>query len=250
MTVFRASNARVSSRATVVGLSLVVALAACGSGVTGEPQASTPSATPSTTPGATITPFAYSTEPVPIEPGNYRIPKSAWSVVDFTITFPEDWTAQYGHVYASNPDQDDEFGFYAVVVDAIYADACVGDAGGLMEIGPSVDDLADALLEQPGPEASGPIDTTLGGYPAVRIDLKVPQGFDLNVCNLEGIGLQIWYSAPADKYFVLLADGVASVYILDVDGERQVFMTQHQSTTSDEDLAELQTVLDSIQIES
>ncbi len=66
---------------------------------------------------------------------------------------------------------------------------------------------------------------------------------------MEGAGLQIWYSQPADKYFVLLADGIASVYILDVDGERQVFMTQVRSATTDENRAELQAVLDSIHIE-
>lgn len=135
------------------------------------------------------------------------------------------------------------------MVDAIYADACEGSNGELMDVGPSVDDLAAALLQQRGPLASGPIDTTLGGYPATRIDLTVPEGFDLKPCSLESIGLQIWYCAPADKYFVLLPDGIVSVYIVDVDGQRQVFLTGG-SATSDEDVRELQAILDSIQIES
>ena len=163
---------------------------------------------------------------------------------------PADWTVQYGHVYHSNQDEDDEFGFYAVVFDGIWADACGGsDSGDPIEVGPTVDDLAAALLEQPGPTASGPIATTLGGDPATRIDLTVPEGFNLEPCNASGIGLQIWYSAPADKNFVLTPDGSASAYILDVDGKRQVFLTQHGATTSDEDLAQLQAVLDSIRIE-
>jgi hypothetical protein len=249
MTAFRASCARVSRHAFVFGLPLVVGLTGCG-GVTGEPRASTASATPSPTPGATMTPFAYSTEPLAIELGTYRIPKSAWSVVDFTITFPDGWTVQYGHVYLKHSDADDELAFYAVVVDAIYTDACEGDAGELMEVGPSVDDLAAALLQQPGSKASGPVETTLGGYPAIRIDLTVPKGLDLKACNLEGIGLQIWYSPPADKYFVLLPEGIASVYIVDVDGQRQVFLTGYRSATSDEDVRELQAILDSIQIET
>jgi len=235
-------------RAFVVAVLLAV-MTGCAGGVASELPASRESVTPSTTAGPTVTPFPDETEPVAIEPGTYRIPKSTWSVADFTVTFPDGWTVQYGHVYASNPDEDDEFGFYPVVVDDIYADACDGTTGGLMEIGPSVDGLAAALLQQPGAEASGPADTTLGGHPAVRIDLKVPEGLDLKACNLEGIGLQIWYSAPADKYFVLLADGIASVYIVDVDGQRQVFLTQHRSGTSDEEVRELQTVLDSIHIE-
>jgi hypothetical protein len=198
-----------------------------------------------------MTPFPHSTGSVVIEPGTYRIPASAWSVADFTVTFPDGWTAQYGHVYAKHHSADDELGFYAVVVDAIYADPCVGsDTGELMEVGPSVDDLAAALLRQPGPNASGPFETTLGGYPATRIDLTFPEVFDLKPCNLAGIGLQIWYSPPADKYFVLLRDATASVYIVDVDGRRQVFLTEYRSATSDADLRELQAVLDSIQIET
>jgi hypothetical protein len=228
---------------------LLAVLTACAGGGSGERQASTPSTIPSPTPGATTTPFAYSTEPVAIEPGTYRIPRSEWSLLDFTVTFPEGWTVQYGHVYLKHTDTDDELGFYAVVVDAIYADACEGSNGELMEVGPSVDGLAAALLHQRGPLASGPVDTTLGGYPATRIDLTVPQGFDLEPCNLESIGLQIWYSAPADKYFVLLPDGIMSVYIVDGDGQRQVFLTGG-STTSDEDVRELQAILDSIRIES
>ena len=235
-------------RALVLAMLLAV-ITGCAGGVVSELPTSPPSVTPSPTAGPTATPFPNETEPVAVEPGTYRIPKSTWSVADFTVTFPEGWTVQYGHVYASNPDRDDEFGFYAVVVDVIYTDACEGETGELTDVGPSVDDLAAALLQQPGPMASGPVDTTLGGYPATRIDLTIPNGFDLDACSLGDIGLQIWYSAPADKYFVLLADGIASVYIVDVDGQRQVFLTQHRSATSDDDLAELQSVLDSIQLE-
>ncbi len=172
-----------------------------------------------------------------------------WSLVDFTVTLPEGWEVQYGHVYLKNSDAPDELRLYAAVPDTFYADACEGD-GERMEVGPSVGDLAAALLQQRGPMASGPVDTTLGGYPASRIDLTVPEGFDLKVCRLEGAGFQIWFSHPTDDYFVLVPDGIASVYIVDVDGQRQVFLTQHRSATSDEDLRERQAVLDSIHIET
>jgi hypothetical protein len=62
-------------------------------------------------------------------------------------------------------------------------------------------------------------------------------------------GLQVWYSEPADKYFVLLPGAVATVYVVDVEGERQVFLTQVGNPHSQTDLAELQTVLESIEIE-
>lgn len=229
---------------------VLAVLTGCGGNAGGEPPASGSSASLSTTGVATATPFPDSTEPVAVEPGTYQIPRSEWSIADFTVTFPRDWTVQYGHDYLKHSDAPDEFGFYAVVVDSIYPDACEGSNGEPKEVGPNVDDLANALLKQSGPTASGPVDTTLGGYPATRIDLTVPKGFDLKVCNAAGIGLQIWYSPPANKNFVLLSDGTASVYIVDVDGQRQVFLTQYRSAASNKDIRELQAVLDSIQIEA
>jgi hypothetical protein len=98
--------------------------------------------------------------------------------------------------------------------------------------------------------ASDPVETKLGGYPAIRIDLVTPKGFDPDVCRPRDLGLQIWYSVPADKYFVLVLKGVASVYIVDVDGQRQVFLTQYRPATRDEDVRELQAILDSIHIET
>ena len=68
---------------------LLAILTACAGGGTGERQASRPSTLPSPTHGAATTPFANSPEPVAIEPGTYRILSSAWSVADFTVTFPE-----------------------------------------------------------------------------------------------------------------------------------------------------------------
>ena len=187
---------------------------------------------------------------VPIEPGTYLIPSSAWSVADFMVAFPEGWTVQYGHVFSRHADEDNEFGFYPVVVDEIYADACRGERGDVVTVGPGVQDLVDALLEQPGPAKRGPVDTTLGGYPAIRIDLSIPRRLQHRDCFLgPGTGVQVWYSEPADKYFVLLPGAVASVYVVDVDGKPQVFLSQVGNPKSAQDRAELQTVLDSIHIE-
>ena len=187
---------------------------------------------------------------VPIGPGTYVVPRSAWSVTDYTVRFPEGWTVQYGHVFARHHDTDDELGFYAVVVDEIYADACLGERGDVVTVGPGVQGLVDALLAQPGPSKRGPVRTALGGYPAVRIDLSIPSRLQRRNCFTgPGTGVQVWWSRPADKYFVLLPAAVAQVYVLEVDGERQVFLAQMGDPGSTRDRAELQSVLDSIRIE-
>jgi hypothetical protein len=230
-------------------LLLMVVATGCAGDVTEQPRASTMSAT-SPTADPEVSTFPETDDPTPVEAGTYRIARSPWSVADFTVTFPEGWTVQYGHVYAAQTDTDAESGFYAVVVDQIYADACEGENGDLKKFGPGVDDLAAALLEQPGPKATGPVETTLGGYPATRIDFTIPEDLDLTTCSFGEIGIQIWYSPPADKYFVLLPGANASAYIVDIDGRRQVFLTQSGPGASDADVRELQTVLDSIRIET
>jgi len=236
-------------RHAVLPALFVAALTACTRGTAGEVHVPTPSATVSATAGPSSTPFAVSDDPIAIEQGVYRIPRSDWSVADFTVTFPKGWTAQYGHVFLKEPDSPEEQGFYAVVVDDIFADACAGSAARSLKVGPSVDDLAAALLEQSGPITRGPVETTFGGYPATRIDLTVPAGFDLRACDVKDVGLRIWFSAPANKNFVLLTDAAMTVYIIDVNGQRQVFLAGSRAGTSNADRRELQTILDSIHIE-
>jgi hypothetical protein len=160
---------------------------------------------------------------------------------------------QYGHVFARHADSDDEIALYGVVVDEIFADACRGEFGRSKAVGPAVEDLVTALLEQTGGVVkTEPVTTTLGGYPATRIDLRIPKRLDLDECSMaqDGLtGLQIWYSEPADKHLVLLPDTVTKVYIVDAHGERQVFLSQVGTHTSAEDRTELQMVLDSIRID-
>lgn len=226
-----------------LSVAVVVALAGCGVGANSTTQTPAPATAPASTPSMP----AEGT----IRPGTYLIPASAWSVADFEVTFPPGWEVQYGHVYSKHEDQPGEIGFYAVVVDQIYTDACAGE-GVAQQVGPHLDDLVTALLEQPGPTASGPADATIGGRRATRIDFVVPDDLDLQSCRLadDGVlGLQVWYSPPADKYFVLLEDGAASAHIVDLDGHLQVFLTQHRAGTTAQDLSELQHVLESIHIE-
>ncbi|KAA1420980.1 hypothetical protein F0U44_01170 [Nocardioides humilatus] len=189
----------------------------------------------------------HDSETIPIEPGHYLVPTSDWSITDFTVAFPAGWTVQYGHVYATGKAED--VGFYAVVVDEIFHDSCSPEDETKRAVGPGFDDLYAALRKQlGGAEVSASESTTLGGYPATRIDMVIPKGRDVAGCRMAPAGLQIWYSEPADKYFVLLEDATASVYVVDVDGERQVFLTQTSRSASAADRAELQAVLDSIQI--
>lgn len=240
--------------AATAGLLLIAGSAGCGSDSDGSPARTSPP-TSTTRPSDALRTIAEwdeqdGDEPARMLPGTYRIPASPWSVTDFTVAFPEGWTSQYGHVYGTNSDEPDELGFYAVVVEEIFTDSCAPEDETTRTVGPGVDDLVTALRQQAGGAAvSQPVRTMLGGLPATRIDLTIPEHVDVSRCRMAPAGLQIWYSEPADKYFVLLRDATASVYVVDVDGERQVFLTQIGSTASASDRAELEAVLDSIRIQ-
>lgn len=247
MTENKTRAAVVSRPALVAGLMLLMGLAGCDGGSSAESQSPSSPGTPAASLRAI--PAGDGDVDEAIEPGRYRIPKSEWSAADFAVTFPEGWSVQYGHVYHQNDQQGETAEFYAIDLDEIYTDSCHGE-GIPRALGPGVDDLVTALLEQKGTVANEPVETTVGGHPATRIDLKIPKGLDLADCRLadDGVlGLQLWYSASADKYFVLQPTGTASIYILDVDGDRQVFLTQQFSPTR-EDRDEVQAVLDSIRV--
>jgi hypothetical protein len=242
------TRAAVMSRpALVAGLFVLGGLAGCSSGSSAESQ---PPASPAT-PSASLRsiPAGEGNVDEAIEPGRYRIPTSVWSAADFTVTFPEGWSVQYGHVYHQNDQQGETAEFYAIDLDEIYTDSCHGE-GVPQALGPSVNDLVTALAEQKGTDAGEPVETTVGGHPATRVDIKIPKGLDLAECRLadDGVlGLQLWYSEPADKYFVVQPGGLASVYVLDVNGDRQVFLTQQFAPTP-ADRAEVQAVLNSIRV--
>lgn len=195
----------------------------------------------------------------PLEPGTYRVSSEGrtgsdplrWSIADYIITIPAGWKGHTGHHLSKNDDVEGAAGLalYPVLVDEVYADPCEGERGPTVAVGPEPDDLVDALLAQPGNAATEPVQTTIGGMPATRIDLEVPEGADLGSCYLADFGppgLQVWFSDASDKYFVLMPGVDASVYVVDVDGERQVFLADHAAGASEDDLRELQTMMDSI----
>lgn len=122
----------------------------------------------------------------------------------------------------------------------LHSDPCRNDAANPdIQVGPTVDDFANALADHPLLEVTTPVDISLGGYSGKYVDLQVPS--DFTDCN---------------RYFAwepgLYAQGPSQrwhLWILDVDGVRVVVETSDYPGTSAEDQAELQGIVDSIQIE-
>jgi hypothetical protein len=89
----------------------------------------------------------------------------------------------------------------------------------------------------------------VGGFPATRIDLSVPADLDVSTCAFGAI--KNWPDG-ADNTGGLCCGGpghVDRVYVVDINGKTLAVVARHLPGTSEQDLAELQAIIDSITIE-
>jgi hypothetical protein len=123
----------------------------------------------------------------------------------------------------------------------LYSDPCRpdDDLNPDIPVGPTVDDFATALDSHPALEVTTPVDVTLAGYSGKYTELQVPA--DISGCvryrPLEGT---IYAQGPSNRW---------RFWILDVEGIRVVIQTQDFPGTSAQRKAELQAIVDSIQIQ-
>jgi hypothetical protein len=130
------------------------------------------------------------------------------------------------------------------------ADPCHWQAGALdPRVGPTVGDLAAALIEQVGPTVATSTDVTLGGYPGKKIEYSAPADFDHTSCD-EGVYSR-WEPAGSTDWggWVEAGGQRNAVYIVDVDGQRLVVDTMSLPSASTTDLAEFEQMIVSIRFE-
>ena len=201
----------------------------------------TPNPTPTLTP--TPSPASFGSHALgALEPGTYLLEH----VEPFRIFFrvPADWEklSAPATIWAG-PASDARLGF--MTVDNVFIDPC-DPARGLLDppVGPTVDDLATALGSVAGLEASAPTDITLAGFAGKRIDLTVIGTADpcrgADTALLRGT-LDVPAPGLGDDY---------RLWIVDVDGYRLVMAQVARTAATPADRAELQAIVDSIQIES
>jgi hypothetical protein len=155
-----------------------------------------------------------------------------------------------------NPDHFDLY-ISPHLVDNVYTGGCHwhGTAH-VPRIGPTVADLATALSAQAGPGGSQPTVVTVGGHPGMKVELAVPAGLDVSTCDSDGdfpiFGR--WYTdqpnGTSGAAPWTYGDGQHNtVYIVDVNGTRQVIDTMYLPGTSTADRAELDQIVASIRFE-
>ena len=158
-----------------------------------------------------------------------------------TITVPAGWVGAGG----SRVNKDEAtvgFWYWNGDLATVYQDPCQWQGTEIEPpVGPTVDDLANALASQADRGDAVPVDVTIGGYDGKMIEMSVPTDIDFADCD--GGEFRSWsgryHQGPGQ---------VDLVYILDVDGQRTVIDAAYMPTTSEAEQAELQAVIDSIEL--
>jgi hypothetical protein len=222
--------------AAVVAVALIGVSLLPGRGGVAAPGPS-PTATPS--PAPTASPQLF-----------YNGPLDAGTVVTvadpikLTFTVPVGWQAFEGSCLLppAGTDAPDGMGIcFLEVKTGLYSDPC--HRGPVdVPVGPTVDDLVEALSQQSAYDSTAPVEATLGGYSGKRMDLQLPP--DVSSCDngefypWEG---SIYAQGPSNRW---------RLWILDVEGYRSVIVSTDYAGTSEEDRAEQQAIIDSIQIQA
>jgi hypothetical protein len=136
---------------------------------------------------------------------------------------------------------------FAIVAN-LYADPCqMGAAMASPRVGPTVEELADALAALPGVEASGPVDVTLAGYSGKQVTLTAPDSLE-GCTMLDGLPVLMIWRTPSGADHVLEAGDVNTVRILDVDGTRLVVSDTVEPDATEQERADAEHIINSTTI--
>ena len=257
----------------------VCLLSACGSsapGSTVSPTVRQPSAPPaSPTPPPISVPTASPTSSIqdvmtiawfaPLAPGTYFIDADAEPSTPLRVVYDvpaTGWAKWIGGVkFADDPGSGPEPRHVGVSITTVVntvRDGCRDHAWADPPIGPSVDDLANALVNlAPFEVTTLPADVTVDGYSGKHLELTVP---DLPV-DVQGFSdcvdghLKSWVSPmdtaeDGDAFYGYTGPGhVEEYWILDVDGTRLMIEAGRSAGSSAGDISEMRAIVDSIRIE-
>lgn len=195
----------------------------------------------------------------PLEPGRYFVDPDGDASTSLRVFYevPEGWSAWFGAL-KFNDDTHDALSITTVT--NLVQDGCRDHSPATPAVGPTVDDLATALSQlAPFEVSSAPRDISLFGYSGKHLQLTIPldtpstgAGEDRMFSACVGESIHSWI-APNNGGSFYGYNGqpgrTEDFWILDVDGTRLVLITLTSPESVPQDLAELQAIFDSIQIE-
>jgi hypothetical protein len=168
-------------------------------------------------------------------------------VVRLTFTLPDGWNNNGWFVNKANSDP--SFGAIFDIVDNIFSDPCQWVEVS-PQVGRTVDDLATAFANVPSLDATEATDVTVDGYHGKQIEFTVPDYTDDECVD----GRFALYQNPGNSainpnYWAQGPHAYHRLWILDVDGTRLVIGGTYFPDTSQQDVDDLDTILNSIRID-
>lgn len=125
------------------------------------------------------------------------------------------------------------------IVTGVPANAC-NPGEGRMDVGPSIEDLADAIRNRAGWTTTEPVATTISGFPAVSFEIR-PQPDEVGSCT-DGVGA--FYSGPLGRSAT--SGERLRIWIVDVAGTRLLVEAFDFGTTPDEEVGEATRIVESV----
>jgi hypothetical protein len=126
----------------------------------------------------------------------------------------------------------------------LYSELCPGPGefvGPTIPTGTTVDEFVTALVEHPDLDVTTPVNVTLGGFAGQYLELRAPGNLTPNGC-----GYFVWEPG----IYAQGPNALWRIWVLDVDGVRVVVRGDSFPGTTPQVQAQLQAIVDSIQIET
>ncbi len=202
-------------------------------------------ATPTPEPTAMPTPARLGSR-TPLDPGRYVVPGFS---PELTVEVAsEGWSSNDGWVLIGPRGNADPDGMAIrfFTASGLYENPG-SPADGVLNPGPTAEDLAKAIHDHSAWEASRPRDITIDGRPGLLVELTIPA--DAKMTD-DGRFLIFGEPAGGSQVYGWAVGQTFDLYIVDVDGERVIVDAFHYPDTPEDDLAAQRTVVDSIRFGS
>jgi hypothetical protein len=186
---------------------------------------------------------------VSVEAGSIVIGEGFLTHAQVTTPRPEGWTLEANFANKDGTEADG-MGYSAWTTAGVHADPCHWTDDDMdFSSRPTVDDIVAALVAQPGRDPSTPEESTLGGWPAMRLELRTPSDLDLSTCDQGKYKAWTDLSDPSGGNWNHQSGQFDVVYVVDVDQGPVIVNAWYRDPTSSADLGELEAVLDAMVID-
>ena len=213
----------------------------------GSPSGPQPTAPPSTSPDPLASASAALQPQGSLAPGDYSLSYTPEDPVQVRLSVPDGWVGGDYLIAKNSGDQEMAVVLWGTVAN-VYRDGCQW-RGSLFEppVGPTVEDLADALAGLTDRETTAPIDITIDGFAGKEVQMTIPE-IEFGSCDEREF--RTWVGYDGGARFHQGPGEHSRIWILDVNGERILLFSRDFPSTSAEDRAELDQIMDSIRIET